>query len=143
MRKSRAGRFEGVRERSNFTGDVVVLLLGDAEWKLVEPLTYDVGYRGSLNRISVPPGFKTDFASVPRILQPFLSPYGRWARAAVVHDFLYQTRWVQESYWSYRDPRRVADQLFLEMMNVLGVGRAHRYAAYRAVRWFGAARFKD
>ena len=46
---------------------------------------------GSTNeRIVVPKGFVTDFAS---ILQAFwalgLSPHGQYSRAAVVHDYLY------------------------------------------------------
>lgn len=47
---------------------------------LLEPLTW----RG----ITVPAGFMTDGASVPRILWWFLPPWGdRATRAAIIHDF--------------------------------------------------------
>ena len=39
----------------------------------------------------VPKGFQTDFASVPTLLHWFVQPYGKHSKAAVVHDYLYQT----------------------------------------------------
>lgn len=38
--------------------------------------------------IRVPSGFKTDFATVPKILRWLIPPMGKYSWAAVVHDFL-------------------------------------------------------
>lgn len=40
--------------------------------------------------ITVPKGFLTDLASIPKMLQKALPPDGEYAPAAVVHDYLYQ-----------------------------------------------------
>ncbi len=42
--------------------------------------------------ITIPPGYTSDFASVPRILWVLIPPHGRSAEASVVHDYLYDNR---------------------------------------------------
>src|SRR5688500_11341220 len=68
---------------------------------------------------TVPAGFVTDFASVPRILWNILPPYGKHSRAAVLHDWLYVTGIVD---------RATADRIFLLLMEALGVGWVTRRA---------------
>lgn len=41
--------------------------------------------------ITVPKGFLTDLASIPKFLHGIFTPDGDYSAAAVVHDFLYQT----------------------------------------------------
>lgn len=101
--------------------------------RLFEPLKYqtDVGYLGV---ITVPAGFVTDFASVPRGLWNLFPPQGQYSRAAVVHDFLYRCTDVD---------RELCDQVFLEAMQLLGVSWLTRRLMFRAVRiWGGIARKK-
>ena len=38
--------------------------------------------------ITVPAGFRTDLASVPRFLWAFIPPMGRYTQAVVVHDWM-------------------------------------------------------
>ena len=114
---------------SRFTKILVVSPLADGKtWYLRDEFGYDVGREGSDNRIDVPVGFLTDFASVPRPLWWLFPRWGRYGNAAVLHDFLYcdQTR-----------PRRAADRIFLEAMNVLGVRWLTRSTLFTAVRLFG------
>lgn len=40
--------------------------------------------------ITVPKGFITDGASIPRLLWPLLSPFGPLLEGAILHDFAYQ-----------------------------------------------------
>jgi hypothetical protein len=57
-------------------------------WVTVEPMDYVIG--STNDRISVPKGFVTDFASIPQGLWSLgLSPHGQYSRAAVIHDYLY------------------------------------------------------
>jgi hypothetical protein len=101
------------------------------------PLIYESALLG--RRVTVPAGFKTDLASIPRVLQNLLPKVGKYDRPAVVHDFLYQFNGVT---------RGQADAVLNEAMTVLGVGRWPRWPIYAGVRaggWkpWGAYRAKD
>jgi hypothetical protein len=75
--------------------------------------------------IVVPGGFKTDFASIPRIFTPIHPKDGKHRLAAVVHDYLCRLEGF---------PRKLADKIFYEAMIVLGVRKTRRMAFYIAVR---------
>ena len=60
---------EGGFYMSRFTEELLVSPLPDGRtWVIRRDFGYDVGEEGSGNTIDVPIGFKTDFASVPRLL---------------------------------------------------------------------------
>lgn len=71
------------------TGDVAKAS-GLPRYRVVTPLTLTVAAgRGVTVAITVPAGFETDLASVPRVFRRWASPSDRsWAAAAVVHDYL-------------------------------------------------------
>jgi len=81
-------------------------------------------------RVDIPAGFVTDFASIPRWLWFLAPPFGRHAPAAVLHDYLYAI--------GQQGARRYADFLFREAMRSSGVPRLRRLAMYFAVRVGGA-----
>lgn len=98
-------------------------------YQLVEPLEVFIPAGVGHIRITVPEGFETDLASVPRVLWPLMAASGPHQRAAIVHDFLYQ---------SVTDVSRfLADALFRDLMSALGVPLWRRVSAYYAVRAFG------
>jgi hypothetical protein len=100
----------------------------ESEWILKSDLAY---YSEFLEeRIVVPAGFKTDFASIPRFFHRLLPKNGRHDAAAVVHDWLYATAYTDKD---------TADKVFLEAMKAIGVSAWKRNAMYRAVKWFGFA----
>lgn len=69
-----------------FLSDLSVKKVG-GEWELLEPLRYASQFLDRI--IEVPAGFRTDFASVPR-LPLIYAVFGDSAhKAAVVHDWLY------------------------------------------------------
>jgi hypothetical protein len=114
---------------SSFTSPLIVSPLPDGRrWKLVKKFTYHVGSRYSRNIIKVPAGFVTDFASVPWGLWNIFPTTGRWTKAAVVHDFCYQSKCVS---------RAMADLIFKEAMGVLGVPRWKINLIYCGVRCWG------
>ena len=133
------------------------------KWVLTRALSYKneeidsetlekVGVKIKSDRVSVSKGFVTDLASVPRICWMFIAPFDV-ARAAVVHDILYekintQYKTVNESMAAEDGPatkkerevyREIADHVFLEGMNASepSVASWKKYAAYYAVRAFG------
>ena len=111
---------------SSFTDDQIeVRLLGNNEWLLLKPFRY---YLDEKNFIEVPKGFITDFASIPRVFWSFFHPIGRYAKAAVIHDWLYF-----EGIFS----RSKSDDIFYDGMKVLGVSWWKRFLIYQAVRYFG------
>ena len=114
---------------SEFTKALAVSPLADGRtWVLLEPFQYDVGAERSGDSVVVPALFMTDFASIPRPLWSILPQWGRYGNAAVVHDF---------GYWTQTRPRAQVDRIFLEGMQVLGVGTVTRHIIYWAVRGFG------
>ena len=102
---------------------------GDQLWILEAPLEYV----STLANVTVPKGFITDFASVPRL--PFVYDVlaNMAQRAAVVHDYLYSMGVV---------PRAIADKVLLEAMKISGVSWAKRNAIYLGVRIGGASHYK-
>ena len=128
-------------------------------WTLATPLKFDsdtlsdegrdlLKYCGvrvtNKNVVSVPKGYITDLASVPRFCWAFIAPFDV-ARAAVVHDILYEkinTAYKGEKILTKHDRekyRKVADDVFKEGMEsaVPPVPKWKIWAAYNAVRVFG------
>lgn len=87
--------------------------------------------------IRVPAGFLTDFASVPKIFWNILPPTGTYGKAAVVHDYLYQTGGLHGKY-----TKADCDSIFDDAMKVLGVPNWKRWIMYSAVSLFGKGSFK-
>ena len=113
---------------SQFTKPLTVKKLKSGLWEVALGFAYYVGEKGSKDKIFVPTGFQTDFASVPRPFWIILPPDGHYTQAAVLHDFLYHKQ---------DRKRKQCDLIFLEAMQVLGVSWWKRKVMYRAVRLFG------
>jgi hypothetical protein len=101
-------------------------------FKLVRPLTVLVGE--GADSLVVPEGFVTDFASIPRRFQGFISKLGPHLCPAIVHDYLY---------WEQACTRSESDAIFLEMMKDLGVPWLTRHFMHFAVRRFGGSAWKE
>ena len=101
----------------------------DGGWMLHEDLVY---HSDILRRVvTVPAGYKTDLASVPRLLRwivPVANAKNR--KAAVVHDYL----------CTHGDGvvknQKQSDKVFREALGVLGLGRFKSGALYYPVRIF-------
>jgi len=121
---------------SAFTADLTITALADGHsWRTFDPVTYEVGSEGSGNVITVPPGFETDGASVPRPLWWLLPTWGTYSRAAVIHDFL--CRSLDDGKPDPQAPdRKTADAIFYEAMVVCGTGMTMRWVMWAAVRLY-------
>ena len=86
----------------------------------------------STSGLTVPAGFESDGASVPRLLWGVVFPRDdRQALfAAIMHDYIYR---AHPPKWGRAD----ADELFLHLMQQGGVPDARRICAYAGVRLFG------
>ena len=87
--------------------------------------------------VTVPSGFSSDGASVPRFFWRLVFPPGdhKALKAAFVHDFLYRTH---PEGWT----KAAADNLFLILLLMNGIPKFSAYLAYWGVRLFGAAAWK-
>ncbi|MCX8016371.1 MAG: DUF1353 domain-containing protein [Rhodocyclaceae bacterium] len=121
---------------SSFTTPAILEIVGANRWRLAEPFEYHVGAYPSEEVVRVPAGFETDLASIPRLFWPILPPQGRYAKAAILHDWLYALGPAGDA-----AARRRADEIFLEAMAVLGCPAWQRRPIYWAVRLFGGAAF--
>ena len=86
--------------------------------------------------ITIFKGFVTDGASVPHSLQWLYNPFGRYIKAAVVHDFLYSC------YNNTGINRILADKIFRYIMQETGVDNRTVRRFYAAVRAFGETSWK-
>lgn len=119
---------------SSFTTELKVRPLDDGKhWVVLEPFTYYVEEIGSRTFITVHAGFITDFASVPRPLWSILPPWGKYGKAAVIHDYLWLQNSMMTNGVSSPVSKAVANNIFLEAMTVLKVKRVVRYPMYWAV----------
>ncbi len=100
----------------------------DGKWIVVQPLVYQSDVAGKT--FTVPAGFQTDLASVPRLPVFFWLAGGTSNAAAVVHDYLYSTHLV---------PRDVADAVLREASAVTGVPAWRRWLMWAGVRIGGSA----
>jgi len=77
--------------------------------------------------ITVPEGFHTDLASIPRGFRWLITGHGKDRWGSAVHDYLY----------SIRHDRKEADKIFREALLATGNGRFKVSTMYRAVRMGG------
>ena len=120
---------------SSFTSSLIVTPMPDGRnWCLCRPFSYHIGSRHSRKIIIVPVGFVTDFASVPQFLWWWLPYWGKYGKAAVLHDFLYQSHCC---HLFLKGTRKEADKIFYEAMIVGGTPQRRAYLMYLAVRLFG------
>jgi hypothetical protein len=92
----------------------------------------------SFGTVTIPTGFETDGASIPRIFWNILQPFGEYFPAALLHDYLYS----RTSTMYFDCDREEADFLFLEAMFNLGVPWHTRHTIHVAVRMFGGSSYK-
>ena len=146
-----------------FNGKIAAEFNPPRKWVLTRALSYKneeidsdalgkIGVKVTSDRVSVPKGFVTDLASVPRGIWWLIAPWDI-ARAAVIHDLLYkrirQYR-AEEGILdehptadtvisNYKAAKKSSDDVFLMGMKDAEppVAKWKMYAAYNAVKLFG------
>lgn len=104
---------------------VQVEQVDDANWKVLK--AFDYQGKSELFQVSVDQS--TDFASVPRLFVWLLPRYGRWTKAAILHDHLWRDR-AAEGKMDYIE----ADGTFRRAMRELHVPFLKRWIMWGAVR---------
>lgn len=122
---------EDMKRKAFFLNKLQVEEVGQGWFRLLAPLAFSSVICREI--IYVPAGFKTDFASVPRIPMIYAAVGGVGDAAAVIHDYLYTCRDC---------PRSKADRVFREALAVCEVGPVRRGIMWVGVRIFGWLRKK-
>ncbi|EDV0418050.1 DUF1353 domain-containing protein [Salmonella enterica subsp. enterica] len=117
---------------SRFTTPAILEMLGHYNWRVYKPFAFYLSDDES-DVIEVPAGFITDLATIPHIFWILLPPDGKYAKAAIIHDYMYATA---------LRTKKEADKIFLDGMTVLGVPRWKRTIMYYAVRIFGRGMYR-
>ena len=114
-----------------FLSELVVESVRGTPYRILkEPLLY---LNGVGDYIVVPRGFKTDYASIPKILRSYIDQDGGRIRdAAVLHDYLYSSRILS---------KEASDYYFKEAMLSLGMPKRKAWICWKAVRWFGGSSY--
>ncbi len=118
---------------SSFTNALIVKKKKKREWEVVQDFSYEVGCLGSGEKITVPAGFVSDLASVPRIFWTLFPPDSSYSQAAVLHDWLCVKRGAVEKSYDYKQ----VSYIFYESMLVLDVNKFTAKTMYHAVLLFG------
>jgi hypothetical protein len=107
----------------------------DPIYFLTEPIAWkpNKGQEG-YKEVSVPVGFVTDLTSIPRVFWSLLRPDGRYAYAAILHDYLY---------WFQTRSREESDTILKLGMEDFSVAPLTISTIYTAVRAGGAASWSE
>lgn len=134
-----AAREVGLKLTPGMPRPLVVAILDKAQerdGRTTASLVRTFGYRDEIEKLEivVPETFLTDFASIPDFARALFSPFGRHAKAAVVHDWLY----------AIGEPglRDVSDRVFLHAMAELQVDETAREVMFAAVQAGGKKAWK-
>jgi uncharacterized protein DUF1353 len=111
-------------------GTLSVTRFADAFWYLSRGIDWSPGPGQHLPAVSVPVGFVTDFASIPRALWTALPRDGDYVWAAVVHDYLY---------WYQTTTKNIADDVLNAAMVDFKIPEAQRFAIYEGVHLGGTS----
>lgn len=93
-------------------------------------LSKELRYAGKRDWWTVPRGYITDFASVPRVFRWLLNVSSTYVRAAILHDWFCSFA-IQAGIISAVD----ADGVFRRVCREEGVGWLTRWTLWCAVRW--------
>lgn len=99
--------------------------------ELLEDIMIDTRFHGL---ITIPAGFRTDFASSPKWAWALVPKRSTYDLATLVHDYLYRTQ---------ISTRRDADHEQFHLMKALGVPKWQCQLIYVAVRIGGTKRWNE
>ena len=150
------------KKNSKFNGLLSSTFKRPNKWKLTKSLTFKtdlweneiqmfrkhkIDVKFVKDTMTVPRGYITDMASVPRAAWAFIAPFDV-ARAAICHDIMYEKlnavrKKVNKK--EFATMRAIADTVFLHGMEAAEpkVASWKKWSAYYAVRLFGRFAIKS
>ena len=105
-------------------------VLGRDHWRVLTPFSYKIDQE---SWVTIPAGYLTDGASVPRLFWNMIPPWGAYGQAAVVHDLLCEYLSVVRNGVPTKITRAECDNVLNQAMQNLGVPTTQRLMIYGAV----------
>lgn len=102
--------------------DLILKFIDGKKWEVVQPFEYDTK-KGE--KIIIPAGYQTDFATIPRFLWEEVGLPSDYGRPAIVHDYC-----LDKCLY----PRKKCDEIFLELMRLEKINPVKRVLFFVAVR---------
>jgi uncharacterized protein DUF1353 len=108
-------------------GSLVLTRFADPFYIVTKPIAWTPNppQQAVYPAVTVPVGFVTDFASIPRVFWSALRPDGDYGYAAIIHDYLY---------WEQPVTRAMADDILRFAMEDFRVASATATVIHRAVQ---------
>lgn len=107
-------------------------------WVTNEEFTYFIGPVQDRKYVTVPAGFITDGASVPRMFWPIFPPWGVYGQATILHDYLCVNKQLTKNGddTNLRIGQEEIDKVLYGAMKALGTPVWKRAIIYAAVRFY-------
>ncbi|MDR6981958.1 hypothetical protein J2X32_000566 [Rheinheimera pacifica] len=126
------GNFSLIVDGEQYSQNININLKPFSDWDYYylaqNSLVWTPNYSNQPDKVEVPVGFVTDLTSIPTVFWSLARPEGRYAYAAIIHDYLY---WIQDR------PREEADLIFKIALQDSGVSELRISLIYAAVRSLG------
>lgn len=115
-----------------FINEACIKPYKDYDYRTCEPMRIKIDG----DHYVIPKGFKTDLASIPSFLWPFIAPqYTSFVAPAILHDYLYNCGNLGSRRWS--------DEVLYSALLSEGVDQFTSIKFYLAVRLFGSNHFEE
>lgn len=106
-------------------------ILGKKYKRVTNSFTYYIGHEGSDKWVTVPKGFLTDGATIPKLFQWLLPAFGEYEQATTLHDWLCENYFIYTAsednvYKPVTIDREEIDRILYESMRVLNVAKWRR-----------------
>lgn len=86
--------------------------------------------------VTVPQGYLSDGASVPRMFWNIIPPWGDYGQACVLHDYLCQYPYIYKGTEKIELTRHQVNKIMLDSMQLLNVKLSKRYIMFFAVELY-------
>lgn len=117
---------------SGFLSSLIVSPSGDNKWILRDSLIFNYVNGGVTSTITVPSGFVSDLASIPKVLRPVLNRNGKSRSPSVLHDYLYSTA---------KYSRKESDCIYYKALRSVGMSWVVANVYHLGVRLFGSSSY--
>lgn len=115
-------------------------LLRKKYWVVTKAFSYNITEAGD-EVIYIPQGYLTDGASIPKILQGVITPWGKYSQACVVHDYLCEYLQIWKDGVIVKIDRKRCDKILDEALRESEVSSWTMRSIYKSVvfyRYFAA-----
>lgn len=113
-----------------FQNEACIIPLKGYNYRTCKPIKVKIDGK----QFIIPKNFKTDLASIPRILWPIFAPqYAGFVSPAILHDYLYRC--------NNNITRQFADEVLYSALIIEGVSSFTASKFFLAVRLFGESHF--